>query len=188
MTPLGSVGHLSHTPFPCPSHNLAAIETFDRTAKQLGIEYEPPKSPERPESLLDVDPDLQRAIEKGNEKKYYDLRDQYHTYVKRSLSPSEYMVSIFGQIIRPHFVKERLQNEVVAIVFLKANTTIPLPNVRCAFEDHGRYYIIMNTIPGIEMLKVPLAEQGPILEELAGYREQLHSLKSKVMGWLAGHA
>ncbi|KAG6860412.1 hypothetical protein C0995_011483 [Termitomyces sp. Mi166 len=168
--------------------HLATTKTFERTAKQF--EYDPPEAPERPESPLDVDP---RALEEGafiltHEKKYYDLRDQYCTYVKRSLSPSEYVVNILGKVVRPHFVKERLQNEVAAIAFLKANTTIPLPNVRCAFEDHGRYYIIMDTVPGIEMVEVPLAEQGPILEELAGYREQLRSLKSKVMGGLAGHA
>ncbi|KAG6809134.1 hypothetical protein H0H93_016090, partial [Arthromyces matolae] len=144
---------------------------------------------ERPESPLDINP---RALEPEasfmtHEKKYYYLDKQYGTFVKRSLSPSEYIVNIWGKVVKPHIVKERLMNEVATIAFLKKHTTIPLPNVRCAFEDHGRYYVVEDWVPGMTMLNVPPSAIDPILKELYGYRDQLQSLRSTVMGGVAGH-
>jgi len=42
---------------------------------------------------------------------------------------------------------ERIKNEVASIKFIKEHTTIPVPNVRCAFEDHGRHFIITDLVP-----------------------------------------
>ncbi|KAG6843050.1 hypothetical protein H0H93_002442, partial [Arthromyces matolae] len=120
-------------------------------------------------------------------KKYYLLDEPWGVFVKRSLSPSEYIVNIWGKVVKPHIVKERLMNEVATIAFLKKHTTIPLPNVRCAFEDHGRYYVIEDWVSGVTLVDVPPSKLGPILKELYGYRDQLQSLRSTVMGGVAGH-
>ncbi|KAG6847403.1 hypothetical protein H0H93_008302 [Arthromyces matolae] len=121
------------------------------------------------------------------EKKYYCLDEQYGIFIKRSLSPDEYMVDDFGKPCKPPIVKERLMNEVATIAFLKHHTTIPLPNVRCAFEDHERYYVILDWVPGVSLSDIEPREHGPILQELYGYRRQLLSLRSKMMGGITGH-
>ncbi|KAH0578133.1 hypothetical protein J132_08119 [Termitomyces sp. J132] len=97
--------------------HLSTIQAFEKTMKQLGIEYDPHEVPEHSKSPLDINPHALKddALSMTHKKKYYDLNKKYSTYVKCSLFPSEYMVNIWGKIVHPHFVKERLQNEVAAI-------------------------------------------------------------------------
>jgi aminoglycoside phosphotransferase (APT) family kinase protein len=103
-------------------------------------------------------------------------------FIKRNLTPSEYIVNRAGKLVLPHMCMERMKNEVAAMRYIESNTNIPIPNLRCAFEDHGRYYIITDLVPGVVMAKLPDDKKAPVIKELEGYVAQMHAIKSKVMG------
>ena len=115
-----------------------------------------------------------------HEKKYYEFE------VKRNLTPSEYMINYEGHLVLPYKCIERMKNEVAAIRYIQSHTTIPTPNIRCAFEDHNRYYIVTDIVPGVTLAQIPDNKKAPIIKELEGYRDQMHAIKSKVMGGLLG--
>ena len=118
-----------------------------------------------------------------HEKKYYEFED---TFIKRNLTPSEYMINYEGHLVLPYKRIERMKNEVAAIRYIQSHTTIPTPNIRCAFEDHNRYYIVTDIVPGVTLAQIPDNKKAPIIKELEGYRDQMHAIKSKVMGGLLG--
>ena len=99
---------------------------------------------------------------------------------------SEYTFNIKGYLILPYKCIERMKNEVAAIRYIQSHTTIPTPNIRCAFEDHGRYYIVTDIVPGVTLAELPANKKAPVIKELEGYRAQMHAIKSKVMGGLLG--
>ena len=88
-----------------------------------------------------------------HEKKYYHqtASNGEETFVKRSLVPSEYMTNLMGKVVVAVILMARLKNEVAAINFFKQHTKIPVPNIRCAFEDNGRYHIMTDVVPSIDM-------------------------------------
>jgi hypothetical protein len=49
---------------------------------------------------------------------------------------------------------ERMKNKVAAMRYIQSNTDIPTLNIRCAFEDRGRYYIIGRAVPQDQVLKL----------------------------------
>jgi hypothetical protein len=118
-----------------------------------------------------------------HEKKYYEFKD---TFIKRNITPSEYMINIKGNLVLPYKCIERMKNEVATIRYIQSHTTIPTPNIRCAFEDHGRYYIITDIVPGVDISQLPDDKKAPVIKELEEYRAQMHAIKSKVMGGLLG--
>ena len=108
-------------------------------------------------------------------------------FIKRNLTPSEYLVNLAGQLIIPYLCKERMKNEVTAIRYVQSlDISIPTPNIRWAFEDHGRYYIITDMVPGVALSQLPDDKKAPVIKELEGYIAQLHFVKSKVMGGFLG--
>ena len=75
-----------------------------------------------------------------------------------------------------------MKNEVAAIRYVQGlDINIPTPNIRCAFEDHGRYYIITDIVSGARLSLIPDDKKPLVIKELVGYLDQLHSIKSKVM-------
>ena len=106
--------------------------------------------------------------------------------MKRNLTPSEYMINLAGHLVLPHMCLERMKNEVAAIKYIQSNTTIPTPNIRCAFEDRGRYYIITDIVPGVALAKLPDDKKAAVITELEGYRAQMHAIKFKVMSGFSG--
>jgi len=107
--------------------------------------------------------------------------------VKRSLTQDEYFIKpISKEPLVPYMAFERLKNEAASIHFIKKHTTIPVPNIRCAFEDHGRYYIITDIVPGVTMAELTEEEKATVIKELQGYINQMHSLRSKALGGVLG--
>ncbi|KIM34673.1 hypothetical protein M413DRAFT_450123, partial [Hebeloma cylindrosporum] len=120
------------------------------------------------------------------EKKYYEF-DQ--VFIKRSLAPSEYPFISLGNKripIVPHMCLERMKNEVAAIRYVQNNTNIPTPNIRCTFEDNGRFYIITDVVPGVTLAELPDDKKAGVIAEVEGYMAQMHAIKSKVMGGVSG--
>jgi serine/threonine protein kinase len=110
------------------------------------------------------------------------------TFIKRSLTPSEYLVGWDGKLHTPICPpKERLQNEIAAILYIRKHfPSIPVPNIRCSFEDHGRLYSIMDIIPGIPLIELADEKQAPAIQELEGYLALLHSHRSKTLRGFGG--
>ncbi|KAF9483162.1 hypothetical protein BDN70DRAFT_852222 [Pholiota conissans] len=142
-----------------------------------------------------LDPlDNPRVEEEGclgitHEKKYYDFPEYPNAvFIKRNITPSEYLVNLAGNLVPPTLCIERMRNEVASMRFIQKHTSIPTPNIRCAFEDHGRYYIITDMVgPGsIDLGDVPEDKRAMVYAELEGYIAQMHQLTSKVMGGLLG--
>ena len=125
-----------------------------------------------------------------HEKKYYKLTSSNGegTFVKRSLVPSEYMTNLKGKLVVAVMPMARLKNEVAAINFVKQHTNIPVPNIRCAFEDNGRYYIITDIVPGKRLVDLREDEKPKVIDELEGYLETMHGMQSTSMGGFAGVA
>jgi aminoglycoside phosphotransferase (APT) family kinase protein len=96
--------------------------------------------------------------------------------------PSEYIVNCLGQLVIPHMCMERMKNEVTTMRYIQSNTNIPIPNLHCAFEDHSRYYIITNLVPGVAMAKLLDDKKALVIKELEGYVAQMHAIKSNIMG------
>lgn len=136
--------------------------------------------------------DNPRIVEEGclgisHERKYYKYENpEGHVFIKRNLTPSEYMVNSVGNLVLPRMCMERMKNEVAAIRYVQSHTNIPTPNIRCAFEDHGRYYIITDLVPGVRMADLPDDKKAPVIKELEGYIAQMHAITSKVMGGFLG--
>ncbi|KIM49833.1 hypothetical protein M413DRAFT_116670 [Hebeloma cylindrosporum] len=121
-----------------------------------------------------------------HEKKYYEFDE---IFIKRSLAPSEYrFFSLGNQLfpVLPFMCHERMKNEVAAIRYVQSNTNIPTPNIRCAFEDNGRFYIITDLVPGVTLAELPADKKAGVIAEVEGYVAQMHSIKSKVMGGFSG--
>ncbi|EGO23554.1 hypothetical protein SERLADRAFT_408903 [Serpula lacrymans var. lacrymans S7.9] len=117
------------------------------------------------------------------EKKYYELESSTgDVFVKRTLSPREWLIDIKGNLVVPFMQLERIKNEVAAIKYIKENTNFPVPTIRCHFEDNGCYYIIMDAVPGTSMVNLAEDQRKVVIEELKGYIKTMQGVKSKVMG------
>ncbi|EPQ53774.1 hypothetical protein GLOTRDRAFT_44816 [Gloeophyllum trabeum ATCC 11539] len=104
-----------------------------------------------------------------HEKKYY-IRCE--TFVKRNLVSNEYLTNFKGETVVPRLVMERLKNEVAALRYVRENTNIPVPAVRCAFE--------------VAMARLSEEQKQVVMPELEEYVESLHKITSRQMGGIGG--
>jgi aminoglycoside phosphotransferase (APT) family kinase protein len=123
------------------------------------------------------------------QKKHYKFENKEGpVFIKRNLTPSEYRVNLAGYLVLRYGCKERMENEAAAIRYVQSlDINIPTPNIRCAFEDHGRYYLITDLVPGVTLEQLPDEKKAPVIEELEGYVAQMRTIKSKVMGGFCGN-
>ena len=125
-----------------------------------------------------------------HEKKYYEFETYPNAavFIKRNLTPSEYLVNRAGYLVLPYMPMECIKNETAAIHFIQKHTNIPTPNIRVAFEDHGRFYLITDYVgPGsVTLGQLPEEKKAEVIEELEGYIKEMHALTSNVMGGLLG--
>ncbi|KAK6832108.1 hypothetical protein RU639_002550 [Aspergillus parasiticus] len=71
-------------------------------------------------------------------------------FIKRILRPSEFRTGYKGLHI-PRLGKERLENEVEVLQFIRRVRNIPVPQLYGAFEIDGSYLLIMEYVEGISM-------------------------------------
>ena len=87
-----------------------------------------------------------------HEKKIYEIKGGTgDIFVKRNITPPEFMFNWKGEIEVPHIAMERVKNEAAAMMYVKEHTNIPVPTIHCAFEDNGRFYIIEDLMPGVSI-------------------------------------
>ncbi|KAI0057085.1 kinase-like protein [Artomyces pyxidatus] len=122
------------------------------------------------------------------EKKYYRIQngDGTATYIKRSLAPEEWLLDIKGETIVPRLVPERLKNEVAAIAFVRRHTTLPVPTVRCTFEDKGCSYVVLDEVPGISVSSLPADKQVVAIPAVERAIEVMRAVTATAMGGFAG--
>ena len=92
--------------------------------------------------------------------------------------------SIVVRISRGRVIKGPCDpTELEALQYVAEHTTIPIPKVFRTYHDHGRLYIEMEYIPGVDLQAAWLGgllsqqQKKDIVKMLASYVEQLRSLK-----------
>ncbi|KAK4688206.1 hypothetical protein P7C73_g1897, partial [Tremellales sp. Uapishka_1] len=104
-------------------------------------------------------------------------------FVKRSSSPKEYCADkdIAGTPFYPRGrSKESLENEALAIEFVRKHTTIPVPTVVAAFDGGECFFLIEEYIEGAvsaHLVKDPAGNRR-IHDQLEEYMGQLRTLRS----------
>jgi len=74
----------------------------------------------------------------SSERVYYSYSDHY---LKRSLAPSEYKTTLSGEVIIPFRNRERLENEVAYLKYIREKTDIPIPEVLDVYEENSSFFI-----------------------------------------------
>ena len=117
------------------------------------------------------------------ERKYYDIG---RTFVKRSLRPREWQITIRGTIHVPRQGKERLLNEAAAMQFVREHTNVPVPTLHCVFTDDDAVYLIMEMVDGVNMASLSEVEKHVVKKELTEHVKSLHNLRSATLGGVSG--
>jgi aminoglycoside phosphotransferase len=84
-------------------------------------------------------------------------------------------------------VRESIENEALAIAYVKEHTTIPVPNVVATYEDRGCFYLVEELVEGMMSgHDVPAEHQPFIREQLQGFVDQLRQCRSKKVSSFTG--
>ncbi|KAI0045350.1 hypothetical protein FA95DRAFT_129883 [Auriscalpium vulgare] len=124
-----------------------------------------------------------------HEKKYMDIQNsEGGVFIKRSVTRDEWWNNIYGTLIVPPMPLERIKNEAAAIEYIRTHTNIPVPIVRCSFEDRGCHYIVTDIVPGVQMAKLTESQKIVVLKEVEEHLATMRSIKSTTMGGFLGKA
>ena len=119
-----------------------------------------------------------------SERKYYHAGT---SFIKRSLRPSEWQVSpVKGTIHVPRQNSERLSNEAATLQFIRQHSSIPVPEVYCCFEDDQAVILVTEYVEGVGMNDLNDSQRKIVQVELERHIEELHSLRSSVVGGPSG--
>ena len=119
------------------------------------------------------------------------------TFTKRQPKPHERERNIHGDWAEYPWVRERLENERDALIFISKNTTIPVPRVLDWYEDEGAGTLVVEAVQGYvmdELMDTLPPEKRQILKKnvddyMYNYvLPQLAALRSKRVGALSGIA
>lgn len=119
------------------------------------------------------------------ERKYYRVGS---TFIKRSLRPREWQVTLKGTIHLPRCGRERLLNEAAAMTFIREKTNIPIPVLHCSFEDDAAVYLIMEYVEVVSMAELEDEQRAIVQQELEQHLQTLNSLRSSKIGGPSGIA
>ena len=117
------------------------------------------------------------------ERKYYHVGE---TFVKRSLRPHEWQVSLQGTIHVPRLGRERILNEAASLRFIREHTAIPVPTVHACFEDDEAVYLVTEYVQGEDMASLNEEQKGTVMKELERHLDTLRTLVSEKIGGPSG--
>ena len=101
----------------------------------------------KPLTLVGMEPVLeQRIIYPGRE---FIIRES--SFTKRELRPDEWITNTKGDVVKPQWARERLQNEKDSLEFIAKHTTIPVPRVLDFFQHDGAWYLVTEFVPGVTL-------------------------------------
>ena len=103
------------------------------------------------------------TYEESSERAYYSYSDRY---LKRSLAPSEYKSARSGEVIVPFRNKERLENEVACLKYIREKTDIPVPEVLNAYEENGSFFIWTARVEGVPLKELKEEDRLKVLPEI----------------------
>lgn len=100
--------------------------------------------------------------------------------IKRNLTPGEFVVSPFThKVITIPDLANRMRNERSAIEYVRAHTTIPVPEVVLYLDEGDRVYLGTEIVEGMRMDEIKDADdKAKVIAQLDGFVEQLAQLRS----------
>ena len=113
------------------------------------------------------------------ERKYYHVGE---SFVKRSLRPHEWQVSLHGTIHVPRLSRERVLNEAASLKLIREQTDIPVPTVHACFEDDDAVYLVMEYVQGEDMASLTEEQKATVKQELERHLETLRTIVSDRIG------
>ncbi|EGX92308.1 Protein kinase-like domain [Cordyceps militaris CM01] len=108
--------------------------------------------------------------------------------IKRQPHPSELGMDIYGNPVVNPYIADRLRNEAAVLRYLRATTTLPVPEVLDLQEANGLVYLKTSWIEGaIELARVPAERMEAAVTIVSSQLEseilpQLRKLRSHRMG------
>jgi aminoglycoside phosphotransferase len=114
--------------------------------------------------------------EESHERVYRSYKDRF---LKRSLAPHEYKLTLAGNVYVPFQNKERLQNEAACLKHIAENTDIPVPKVLDAYEENGAFFLWTELIPGVRMSELEEEDRSKVIPEVLKYLATLQTLRSR---------
>jgi len=109
---------------------------------------------------------------------YYSYPDYY---LKRGLAPSEYKTTKSGGVFVLFRNRERLENEVACLKYIREKTYIPVPEVLNAYEENGSFFVWIVRVEGV-LKELKEEDRLKVLPEIRGHIATLQTLRSNKTG------
>jgi hypothetical protein len=119
----------------------------------------------------------------SSERVYCSYSDRY---LKRSLAPSEYKTTLSGEVIVPFRNRERLENEVACLKYIREKTDIPVPEVLDAYEENGSFFVWTARVEGVLLQDLEEEDRLKVLPDIRRHITTLQTLRSNKTGGPSG--
>ncbi|KAF4614337.1 hypothetical protein G7Y89_g15400 [Cudoniella acicularis] len=123
------------------------------------------------------------TYEESWERVYCSYPDRY---LKRSLAPSEYKTTRSGELYVPFRNRERLENEVACLKYIRQQTDIPVPEVLGAYEKDGSFWVWTARAEGVPLKALKEEDRLKVVPEIQRHIATLQTLRSKKTGGPSG--
>jgi aminoglycoside phosphotransferase len=121
--------------------------------------------------------------EESWERAYYSYPDRF---LKRSLAPSEYKTTQSGEVFVPFRNRERLENEVACLKYIREETDIPIPEVFGAYGENGSFLVWTARVEGVPLKELKEEDRLKVLPEIRRHIATLQTLRSNKTGGPSG--
>ncbi|KAH8674417.1 kinase-like domain-containing protein [Tricladium varicosporioides] len=123
------------------------------------------------------------TYEESHERVYCAYPDRF---LKRSLAPPEYKTTRSGELYIPFRNRERLENEVACLRYIRQETDIPVPEVLGAYEKDGSFLVWTARAKGVPLNKLKNEDRLKVIPEIHKHINTLHTLRSNKTGGPSG--
>jgi hypothetical protein len=123
------------------------------------------------------------TYEESSERVYCSYSDRY---LKRSFVPSEYKTRESGGLFVPFRSREKLENEVACLKFIREKTDIHVPEVLDAYKENGSFFIWTARVEGVPLKELKDEDRSKILPEIRRHIAILQTLWSNKTGGPSG--
>jgi len=128
-------------------------------------------------------PEQPLTYEESHERVYCSYQDRF---LKRSLAPSEYKTPRSGKLYIPFHNRERLENEVACLKYIKQETDIPVPEVLDAYEEDGSILVWTARAKGVPLNALDHEDRLKVFPEIHKHINTLRTLRSNTTGGPSG--
>lgn len=103
-------------------------------------------------------------------------------FIKRSLRPSEYITIFKENIYILRLGRERLQNEVESLRFIRYISNIPILTIYSLFKVDSSYFLVIEYIDGVSISQFLEDQKKLIQPKLNQYLISLYKIRSHKIG------